>query len=318
MGKYNTIPFFSSKQIIDILDQGNIDKTEIISYAYKNLYDPSNAPQKMRVCTKGPHDILLMPFWVGESFINKTMLLKKNQETPGVFGWLTFYDIETQMPMAMFDATCLTGIRTAAKSLLVAKTFLVDQTPEKIHIYGSSTQALHHYLQFSECYPSSNFLFIVRNEQSEQRIRDLIHDCKGDYEVEIAQHSTLHNPDIIITTTKSKEPFITKRLVQDAKLIIAVGSSDGQSTEISLDVVPMLKIVVDSKVSISGKGELNLALKKNLISNEQITEFHTILKNGKQILEKCAPILFVSKGLAIEDYIFAKAIMETAKKYHYC
>jgi ornithine cyclodeaminase/alanine dehydrogenase-like protein (mu-crystallin family) len=307
------IPFFSSEQIIRILTEFKIDKSKLIEDAYLNLYAPSNAPKKMRV-SNGSHDILIMPFRAEKFLINKTMLIKNNQETPGVFGWLTLYDIEKQEPVATFDATALTGIRTAAKSLLVAKSILDHQKPKHIHIYGSSTQALHHYIQFSEYYSSCNFFFIVRKEKSKKRIRRLIQGGRENYKIIDDQHPILDEPDIIITTTKSKKPIIIKEKLRNVRLLVAVGSSDGQSTEIDLDIVSKCKIVVDSKISISGKGELNLAIKKNLITSEQITELHTLLTTGIDILKNGPPILFVSKGLAIEDYIFAKNIIKATQK----
>lgn len=308
--KLKKIPYYTSSQIITLLSNTNIPG--LIKEAYARLYNPLMINKKLRVALSESHDIVFMPFSDHEGIVaSKAMLLEKEEKTPGVFGWLILYDRKKKEPVAIFDATALTGIRTAAKSLLVSQQFFDNEKLRQIYIYGSSTQAIHHFNQFSKFYTKSVFHFIVRSKKSADRIRQILANKNDNINITNDHITIKQDPDIIITATKSETPLITNKNLRSAKLLIAVGSSSGEQSEIDLGIVSTSTLLVDAFISISGKGELNLALQDKLISLDDITELHTLLVSNKT-LSNDKPVLFVSKGLAIEDYIVAMKVIELA------
>jgi ornithine cyclodeaminase/alanine dehydrogenase-like protein (mu-crystallin family) len=303
------IPFYTSEEIFEKISATDLSK--LIRDAYTKFYDPQNMNKKIRLQNKTSHDIIIMPFHdQREIVINKVMLMEKGNKIPGVFGWMTVYDIEKHQPVAIIDATALTGIRTAAKSLLMSQICFKKEWPKHIYIYGSSTQALYHYNVFSSYYKNAFFYFIVRSKEAEMRLRNSLKKTEKNFNITCNQSNIIEDPDIIITATKTKKPLINNLTIRSSKLLLCVGSSSGEKSEIELDIVASSKIIVDSFVSISGKGELNMALERSLISKKNITELNTVLTSNENIISKTlTPVLFVSKGLAIEDYVFAIEII---------
>lgn len=118
-------------------------------------------------------------------------------------------------------------------------------------------------------------------------------------------------PDIIITATSSPRSIISRSCLRSAKLLIAVGSSRADCTEIDRDIVAMADRYVDAKISIEGKGEYAIPLRSGQIDPTSIVELHDILMNGASyVFGKAPTAIFVSKGLVIEDYALAMAVLK--------
>jgi len=305
MNPIKTVPYYTHGNIVRALS--STDCTGLIRHAYTSGCSAQSMPAKFRSAHPSG-DAVIMPFEGSDGlFANKVMLIAP-KKMPGIFGWMTMYNIQNREPVAMFDATALTGIRTAAKSLLMSQYIFSHNEPVHIHIYGSSTQAYFHFTQFYKYFVNAQFTFIVRSESSKQRLNHMVSDEYDRHTIVHDIHERLLSPHIIITTTKSPNPIITDIDYKVTKLMIAVGSSTGEHSEIAMDVISKSHIVVDAKISVDGKGELKMALDDRYILEGDIIEFRDVLLRSS-MLDMQKPVLFVSKGIAIEDYVFAKELM---------
>lgn len=293
-----------------------LDPVGMMQEAYTELYDPTNPPVKNVLPQEGDSFTLMMPYHDPKRklFFEKVMRIHRTRR-PGVFGYALLSDAESMNPKCIFDATALTGYRTAAKSLLFATLFFDNRGihPQKIDIYGSSTQAFFHAALFVRHYPSSAVYVIARSSTSAAYVRSLLDEIDPDHKIVLIDQksSEREGSDIIITTTGSEVPFITRRHARAGQLIIAVGSSSGERSEIDVAVVRESHRHIDSKISIPGKGEYAIPIREGLIERDSIVELFDVLMAGpKYCFESTKTALFVSKGLSIEDYIVARYLCD--------
>lgn len=310
-----SIPYFTSAQILGAI--GSIDPIATVRDAYTTLYDPENPPVK-HVLPGAVADAftLVMPYEhkPDNLFLEKVLFVDRKKR-PGVAGYASVYDLSTHSPLAVLDATALTGYRTAAKSLLFASLYFqnrVHSTPKVIHIYGSSTQAFFHAALFSKYYAEAVISIITRSVDSRDKFEALLRNDMADRKIKVFNGPTNlgDDPDIIITTTSSQKPLIGQAQAEAVRLIIAVGSSSGKNSEIASEVVAKSNRYVDSRISIEGKGELKIPLDEGLIDRESIRELVDVLVDGaSHVYGEMTTTLFVSKGLIIEDYAFVRKIL---------
>lgn len=226
---------------------------------------------------------------------------------------ITLQDSKTGCPIAAMDATALTGVRTAAKSALFAKMFFhnrVNSSSMTVHIYGSSTQAYFHMLQFASAFPSIGIRVIVQSGDAGTRLNSRLkkHSISN---IDICSiPPTGEKPDVIITATSAPDPIVVRDIVRGVPLIIAVVSSSGQYSEIDPYLVVDCNRFIDSKISIEGKGEYKIPIEMGLIEHKSIRELIEVLIGGASYLfDYQNTTLFVSKGLIIEDYMFVARIL---------
>lgn len=302
------VPFYSSADILSALS--NFDTMQIVSDAYTFLYDSSCPPIKY-VMPHGSENqsTVVMPYEDKPKgiFVEKVVFMDRSRK-PGVTGYISIYDKTDRRLIAVVDATALTGLRTAAKSLLFSNLYFSNGlrcSPRTIHIYGSSTQAYYHAVQFAKRYPQALVRVIARSQKSMTRLEN---DLKGHaFENCIAclEIPDSEIPDVIITATSSVSPIITGAIHRSTRLIIAVGSSRGDQTEIDPNIVAGCSHYVDSRMSIDGKGEYKIPIEKGLIKRQSVNELIDVIAGGHDyIYGKEQTALFVSKGLIIEDYMF--------------
>lgn len=280
--------------------------TELIRTAYQTLYDRTHPPEKY--CDGERPRLLWMPYQHAERGhrFEKHLVIDPDRR-PGVWGYAVLSEMASPLPLAIFDATVLTGIRTAAKSALFAMECFAhwQQVPENIVIYGASTQAVHHAIQFRAAYPQAQVYLMTRSAQSCRTMATILSHYGDGYQYVVDEERVDFPPDIIITTTSSTTPVITETNVRSAQLLIAVGSSSGDVSEIAPAIVPRYRCVVDAQISIAGKGELAIPLRLRLMEAAAITELRDFLNDADKTTITTQPHLFVSKGLVIEDYVVA-------------
>lgn len=307
------VPFYSSADIMAVVS--GFDATQVVSDAYTSLYDATSPPVKYVL----PHEsedqfTVVMPYEDKPKgiFAEKVVFVDRSRR-PGITGYISVFDTVGQRPIATMDAMALTGLRTAAKSLLFANLYFSNglrYSPRTIHIYGSSTQAYYHAVQFAAHYPRASIKVLARSQESMARLEN---DLKGHaFEncVVCLEAPDSEAPDIVITATSSAVPIITGGNCSSTCLIIAVGSSRGDQIEIDPNIVARCSHYVDSRMSIDGKGEYKIPIEMGLIKRQDINELIDVILGGcAYLFGNQRTALFISKGLIIEDYMFIARIL---------
>ncbi len=310
------IPYYCKTVLVELARTMNT--REVIERAYQDFYDPSKPPVKHKCEGTAPDGqpitILQMPYLGPDGlFIEKTLMINPKKR-PGITGYVTAYDTTTETPLATFDATSLTGLRTAAKSALFAEKAYANENPRSILIVGSSTEALYHAFEFRKVFPETPLYVKARSEESKQRILSWMKEVSTEATVIFDTKEMKEPLDLVIGTTPGTEFIITPEEALRTRVMIAVGSSSGTTAEFPRDIVLKSYRVIDSRISIPGKGEANLAISEGKLKDTDFEEFKTYLNQPSTTAAlKDRPLLFISKGLAIEDYAFVKAALAKFK-----
>jgi len=231
-------------------------------------------------------------------------------------GVVFLVDPGTGAPLAMMDASSITGIRTAAVSA-VATRALAREDASDLAILGSGVQARSHL----EAMLAVRKLRRVRVwSPSPQRLAGFVRWAKQRLGVaaEAVQdpREAVLGADLICTTTASSNPVLLGEWLADGAHINAVGSSIPTARELDSAAVARTRMFVDRRESaVSEAGDYLIPLREGAI-----TERHLLGELGDVLLGKIPGrtgagdiTLFKSLGVAVEDLASAHHVLRKAE-----
>jgi len=126
----------------------------------------------------------------------------------------------------------------------------------------------------------------------------------------------VHNCDIVVTTTPSRRPLIKLNWIKRGVHINAIGADAPGKQELDPDILKNAKVVIDDWKQASHSGEINVALRKKIISKRNIQcSIGEIVNSKKKVRKSKLDItVFDSTGLAVQDVAIATLIYKSAIK----
>ena len=137
-----------------------------------------------------------------------------------------------------------------------------------------------------------------------------------DVNVEEDLENLVKESRLIITTTSSKEPLIQSDWINPGTHITAVGSDTPEKCELDSNIVSMADLVVaDSLDQNLIRGEIHQAVKRSLISTDDIVELGEIFAGLKPGRINADSITIADlTGVAVQDLVIAKAVLKATKE----
>jgi len=228
---------------------------------------------------------------------------------PTVLAMLVLNDPETGFPLAIMDATQITGYRTGAAGG-VAANYLARKDSTALGLIGAGAQAktqllaLLNYFEFEKIY-----MWSLREEDIERFQADF-----EDLPIESASIETAAGCDIVCTTTPSREFIVKREWVKEGAHINAIGADAAGKQELDPRILADAKVVVDDITQAKHSGEINVAIKRESFAEVDIYatlgEIVTGAKRGRIGNEIT---VFDSTGLAIQDIATARMLLDKAK-----
>jgi len=122
--------------------------------------------------------------------------------------------------------------------------------------------------------------------------------------------------DIVITTTPSRKPLVKLEWLKKGTHINAIGADARGKQELDPAILKEAKVVVDAWEQASHSGEINVPLKRGLISRRDIFADigEIVVGKKKGRITKDELTVFDSTGLAIQDVAICDLIYKTALK----
>jgi ornithine cyclodeaminase len=225
---------------------------------------------------------------------------------------------ETGVPLAIFEGTYLTRLRTGAASG-AATQMLSRADSEILAIFGAGGQALLQVLG----------VLAVRKIR-EIRIFDLIarqgeilkeelrsHPDLGEIKILRANSAeeAVAKADILVTATTSHSPVFPGKLLSPGTHINAIGAFTPEMQEVDEETILRSRIFVDSLITcLEEGGDIIVPLSKGLICREDIQgelgEVVSGKKEGRKTREEIT--YFKSVGNAVQDISVAQAVFRRA------
>ena len=284
-----------------------------IEQALSNFSDKKNGgivqPVRMTLPAKKDDGLyLLMPCYSAKdsTMATKTLsLYLHNHERFNISNHhsiITVFDSSTGTPRGIMDGTYISGYRTAAATAVAIK-YLSKPDDSILTVVGTGFQAgchfdmIPHVKQFKEVRVCGRTL-----EKVEALSRK--YGALGFTSVEEA----VSGADVIITCTRSTSPFLCGRWVKQGSLVNVVGACYPTTREVDDELMLSSAVVADTK-------EGALVQSGDIIGSkcEVVGELGDVI-NGVLDVDFTKTRLFKSQGIAVEDLVAAKLVLEEYEK----
>ena len=223
------------------------------------------------------------------------------------------HDANTVMPIAVLEASWLTGIKVGASSAVAAK-YLAKKGSSIVGMIGAGIQARSHLEGLNEVFKIKEVrVASLTKEESERYAEEMSERFKIKVVAVDSIQKAVKGADIVVTVTTADEPLIKKESIEPGMLIIKIGSY----REIDSGVITSVdKVIVDKWEYVSHRvRELAELIDEGVIRRQniyaEIPEIVAGKKSGRENDEES--ILYVALGLGgdyatLFSYIYERAL----------
>ena len=241
----------------------------------------------------------------------------KNPEKklPAVSGVMVLNDPRTGLPLGLFAAGHLTGMRTGAAGGLAAK-FLARPESSVVGLVGCGRQA------------QPQLEALVENFKiREVRVWGKTLDESRGFEKQVRKKFPLKfvickdvqeacQADIVVSTTPVRSPLIKMEWIRSGTHINVIGADAAGKQELESGLLYKARVFVDAWDQASHAGEINVEVSKGNFSRDRLAgELGQVVAGIKQGRLNSSDItIFDSTGLAIQDVAVSQLLFKKALK----
>lgn len=229
---------------------------------------------------------------------------------PSSQGLMLLFDRKTgRLLSILLDEGYLTNVRTAIAGTITAN-YLAPKKINCIGIVGTGIQAkmqLSYLQHIAQC---KNVIVWGRTEKTLQQYKNAFSNTSFNIDITQTIEDVTEQANLIITTTPSKIPLITKAMVRPGTHITAIGSDTPDKQELDEAIFSIADRVVSDSISQSqSRGEIYKAINKGILKASQIVELGDMLLNSALQRQNEDQITIADlTGLAVQDIQVAKAV----------
>ncbi|MCI8646984.1 MAG: ornithine cyclodeaminase family protein [Firmicutes bacterium] len=244
---------------------------------------------------------------------------------PELSGVIVIYSAKTGLPVCVLDGTYITGVRTGAAGAIGAK-YLARKDSKNLVIAGSGNQAAFQIAASLTAIPGLKKVTVanaIAPEDAERFVKTLPQRLKEEFSMDTEgilfqaapdMKAALWDADIVITVTPAKKPFIKKEWVRPGTHFSCIGSDMSGKEELEGEILADARIFVDDRSHCIADGEIEIPIKQNIISEQDIAgEIGDLILGktaGRQSDEEIT--IFDATGMALLDIAAAGAALKLA------
>ena len=235
---------------------------------------------------------------------------------PTVMAMMILSDPSSGLPLCIMDATYITALRTGAAGAIAAK-YLARKNSKRVGLVGCGVQAATQLAALSTIFKIKEVSVWSLKREDITKFKKIV-SSKSHFKINARDtiRSCVEGSDIVVTTTPSRKPIVKSSWIKEGTHINAIGADAKGKEELEGALLKRAKVVVDSWEQASHSGEINVPLKKKIISKKSIYadigEIVTGRKKGRTNPKEIT--VFDSTGLAIQDIAVANLIYRKAKR----
>jgi alanine dehydrogenase len=222
-------------------------------------------------------------------------------------GFTALFSAQTGELLALMDSAYLTGMRTAAMSL-VAITALARRLPPAVLIVGAGKQAEHHCRALRST-PSSEGIELSIHARDAATARRLA----ADFGAAVAEDLpvAVARADVVITLTSAREPLFPSAAVTPGTTVLALGSDGPGKQELDPDLLSRARVVVDVHAQSLESGELQHVGADTAAAAVEIADVLAGKAPGRTRDDEI--VVFDATGTAIQDCAAAAQLLAAAR-----
>ena len=232
-------------------------------------------------------------------------------------GMVLLFEAEHGRPLALLDATAVTGIRTAAASA-VATRALARAEAGDLAILGSGTQARTHLEAMRAVRPLRRVRVWSRRPESAEGFARREGEKLGiAIEPMPSAREAVEGADLICTVTAATEPVLKGEWIASGAHVNAAGASTPRARELDGAAVARARLFTDRRESLFAEaGDFLLARDEGAVTDDHLLgEVGEVLEEkipGRRSAEEIT--LFKSLGIAAEDLAAGALVYRKALK----
>lgn len=239
-----------------------------------------------------------------------------NKSIPAVMAVLILNNPKNGFPLCVMGATYATALRTGAAGGIAAK-YLARKDSRKVALVGCGAQAKTQLLAINEVFKIKEINLYDLSHSSALKFKREMRGTEGvKWDILNTVRDCVKDCDIIVTTTPSRRPIIKLNWLKKDVHINAIGADAQGKQELDSAIFKKAKIIVDAIEQARHSGEVNVHLRRKVISLKDIyADIGEIVSGRKKGRTKKDGItIFDSTGLAIQDVAIANLIYDCAVK----
>lgn len=239
---------------------------------------------------------------------------KSKFDLPNILGVIYLSDAENAYPLAIFESSIISKMRTAAATAVAAK-HLAPKDNIRLGVVGYGNQA-EAQIEALNCVCNIESITISGRDDNKSNL--FAKKIASLYEIPVI-HSDIEQAckkaNTIITCTPSTSFLVKKEWIQKGTFIVAVGADSPGKNELEPSIFTNAKIVGDIHQQIVKVGEVQHAIKKGLITEVDIHGElgELVIGKIKGRSSKDEITIYDSTGTAIQDIVCAAYIYEKLK-----
>jgi len=310
--------WFSSDDISDLVSMS--DAIEAVESALKNGYDPAGDPQRGIVETSRGQ-LLLMPAEYGAALgVKISSVAPKNPEIglPRIQAIYLLMDSATMTPIALFEGTALTSLRTPAVSAAAAKQLARPDASHMV-VFGAGPQARSHIEAMSAIRPIASVTIVASVQPKADAIVSYATSLGLEAHSVLTVNATeiddaIARADLIVCATSSRAPVFNGRKVKDGACVVAIGSHEPGAREVEGHLVGRSLVVVEDRATaLREAGDVIIAIAEGFLEARSLVSLADLINDPTAHIDPTRPSLFKSSGMAWEDLIVAERVFLGAR-----
>ncbi len=265
------------------------------------------APPRLTPALPEGGTLLVMPAADEEIAMTKLVTVhpeNAGRDLPTIQGEVIVMDARTGVRLGILEGSTVTARRTAALSLLAART-LARNPGGPLLILGAGTQATAHLEAFRGGLGVSRAFVVSRTKKRAYALAD--HAARLGVEAEVAGgvEEVLDEVGLIVTATTSYEPVLPEEIPPDT-FVAAVGAFNPEMAELPPGLLAESTVVVDTLEGVKEEaGDLIQAEASGVLSWTSLVQLEDLLDQGGL---PYGPIIFKSVGHALWDLAAAREV----------
>jgi len=239
---------------------------------------------------------------------------QRDYNLPNILGVIYLSDASNAYPLAIFESSLISKMRTAAATAVAAK-YLKPKGPICLGVIGYGSQAKAH-IEALLCVCDIQSIKI--SGRNSLKAKNFAKEMDSKLSISVISDSienVCKSSNILITCTPSTEAFVKNEWITSGKFIGAIGADSPGKNELEPAIMKSARIIGDIKSQIIKVGESQHAINNGIISPDDIYGELGELITGKIKGRSSDAELFIydSTGTAIQDIACAAFIYEKLK-----
>ncbi|MGZ5292546.1 MAG: ornithine cyclodeaminase family protein [Actinomycetota bacterium] len=291
-----------------------LSMTAAIDALERGFRDQDAGTTPLRSVVETPAGTLLTMPAAGEGGVGVKLvtLTPANPERglPFLHASYVLFDPQTQAPVAVIDGAAMTALRTAAVSGLATR-HLARPDAHRLVVFGAGVQAAVHLEAMRAVRPIDEVLVVSRSPERAEALAARAREAGLD--ARTGSPDAVAGADLVCACTTSPTPLFDGARLLPGTHVNAVGAYTPDTREVDTETVRRARVVVEARdVALAEAGDLLIPIAEGVVTAAHIlADLWEVVRDDRAVRGSLDDVtLFESVGMAFEDLIVARAVME--------